>query len=225
MEKNCFGCNFKCFASENLTEDEINRLSISHLSVKFKRGDPIIVQGMFSTNVAYLKSGLAKTHIAGPHHEQIVRIIKKSNYLGLPTTVGEKVNQYSVTAITNSEVCFIDISLFKKLLRTNSDFGNQILMEMCKNEIDAYHRCANKAQKQIRGRIADLLLLFADEIFTANSFPNLLSQEEIANMVDASRESVSRVLSEFAKDGIITMSSKQIEILNQKMMIAISANG
>ena len=42
-----------------------------------------------------------------------------------------------------------------------------------------------------------------------------LSQAELANRIDTSRESVSRVLSEFDKDGIIDVKGKQIEIVNK----------
>jgi len=65
----------------------------------------LIKQGTFSTNVAYLRKGLAKVHIAGPYYEQIIRIVKAPCYLGLPVTFGDKINQYSVTAIEDAEVC------------------------------------------------------------------------------------------------------------------------
>lgn len=225
MENNCNLCIYKSLAAQKLSEEELSKLSISCLSVKFKKGDSIIKQGMFSTNVAFLKKGLAKIHITGPYHEQIVRIIKSAKYLGLPTTFGDKVNQYSVTAIDDSEVCFIDISLFRMLLRSNPDFNDQVLIELCQSELEAYNRCVNRTQKQIRGKIADVLLSFSDSIYNSDSFPLLLTQEEIGNMVDASRESVSRVLTEFAKDGIITVTAKQIEIINRKLLLLISANG
>jgi CRP/FNR family transcriptional regulator len=218
-------CIYKSLAAQKLSEEELSKLSISCLSVKFKKGDSIIKQGMFSTNVAFLKKGLAKIHITGPYHEQIVRIIKSAKYLGLPTTFGDKVNQYSVTAIDDSEVCFIDISLFRMLLRSNPDFNDQVLIELCQSELEAYNRCVNRTQKQIRGKIADVLLSFSDSIYNSDSFPLLLTQEEIGNMVDATRESVSRVLTEFAKDGIITVTAKQIEIINRKLLLLISANG
>ena len=97
------------------------RLKSFHFScalVKFRKGDSLIRQGTFSTNVAYLRSGLAKIHIAGPYHEQIVRIVKAPSYLGLPTTFGDKINQYSVTVIEAAEVCFIDIDTFRYLLKS-----------------------------------------------------------------------------------------------------------
>lgn len=225
MKTACNLCQFKSIAAQKLNGTELETLSVNCLSVKFKRGDSIIKQGMYSTNIAFLKRGLAKIHITGPYHEQIVKIVTSSRYLGLPTTFGNKVNQYSITAIDESEVCFIDISTFRMLLRTNQDFNDQILIELCQSELEAYNRCANRTQKQVRGKIADVLLDFSNNIYHSETFPFFLTQEEIGNMVDASRESVSRVMTEFAKDGIIKTSSKQIEIINHKMLTLISTNG
>jgi CRP/FNR family transcriptional regulator len=193
--------------------------------VKFHKGDPLIKQETFSTNVAYLRRGLAKVHIAGPYHEQIVRIVKSPGYLGLPTTFGDKINQYSVTAIETSEVCFIDIDTFRYLLKVNHDFSYEILLEVCRNELEVFHRCANRTQKQMRGKIADVLLEMSDRIYISDIFTLPVNQEEIGNLVDSSRESVSRVLTEFERDGIIRISGKKIEILNKKSLVMISANG
>lgn len=52
-----------------------------------------------------------------------------------------------------------------------------------------------------------------------------LNQEDLGNLVDSSRESVSRVLTEFKRDGIIRISGKKIEIKNKKSLLLISANG
>ncbi len=225
MKTTCNLCEFKSLAAQKLNNNELEKLSVNCLSVRFKRGDSIIKQGMYSTNIAFLKAGIAKIHITGPYHEQIVRIVKSSTYLGLPTTFGNKVNQYSITAIGDSEVCFIDISTFRILLRTNQDFNDQILIELCQSELEAYNRCANRTQKQVRGKIADVLLDFSNNIYQSNTFPLLLTQEEIGNMIDASRESVSRVFTEFAKDGILKITSKKIEILNRQMLTQISLKG
>jgi CRP-like cAMP-binding protein len=106
MKNECKFCTIKSKAALTLSEEEIEKLSSNCALVNFRKADPIIKQGTFSTNVAYLRSGLAKVHIAGPHHEQIVRIVKAPTYLGLPTTFGDKINQYSVTVIEKAEVCF-----------------------------------------------------------------------------------------------------------------------
>ncbi len=225
MENKCGFCNYKSVAAGKLTEKETIGLSANCLTVSFKKGDSIIKQGTYSTNVAYLKKGLVKIHIDGPYHVQVVRIVKPSNYLGLPTTFGDKINQYSVTAIEESEVCFIDISMFRNLLATNSDFSNQILIELCKGELESYQRCVNRTQKQTRGKLADVLLDFADNIYHSDTFLVTITQEDIGNLVDSSRESVSRVLAEFVKDGILNVKGKQMEIINKQMLKSISMNG
>jgi CRP-like cAMP-binding protein len=225
MKSDCKICAIKSKAATKLSDEEIEKLSFNCALVKFHKGDSLIKQGTFSTNVAYLRSGLAKIHIAGPYHEQIVRIVKAPTYLGLPTTFGDKINQYSVTVIDEAEVCFIDIHAFRGLLNSNPDFSYEIMLELCGNELEVYHKCANRTQKQIRGKIADVILEFSEKIYTSSSFTLPLTQEDIGNLVDSSRESISRVMTEFEKDGIIRFTGKKIEILNKKSLLLISANG
>ena len=185
----------------------------------------IVRQGTFSTNVAYLKSGLAKIHLEGPYYEQIVKIVKAPAYLALPTTFGDKINQYSVTVIENSEVCFIDALTFRNLLAINPDFSYEIILDLCRNELDMYNRCASRTQKQLRGKIADVLLELSERIYHSDSFRLPVGQEEIGNLIDASRESVNRVLAEFITDGIIAVSGRSLQMLNKESLKLISAKG
>lgn len=225
MRSICEICKTKSDAAKKLSDEEIKKLSFNCAVAKFKRGDPVIKQGTFSTNVAYLRRGLVKLHIAGPHKEQIVRIVKAPGYLGLPTTFGDKINQYSVTVVQEAEVCFIDINTFRYLLHMNPDFAYEIMIDICRNELEVYTRCANRTQKQIRGKIADFILEMSDRIYDSESFIAPLSQEEIGNLIDSSRESVSRIFNEFERDGIIRFSGRKIEIINKDSLALISANG
>jgi CRP-like cAMP-binding protein len=225
MKNECSICAIKSAATSKLSDKEIEDLSYNCALVNFHKGDLLIKQGTFSTNVAYLRKGLVKVHVAGPHYEQIVRIVKAPCYLGLPTTFGDKINQYSVTIIEDSEVCFIDIVAFRRLLTRNHDFTYEIMLELCRNELEVFNRCANRTQKQIRGKIADMLLEFSDKIYNSPVFKIPLTQEDLGNMVDSSRESISRVFSEFEKDGIINLSGKRVEIVNKNLMLLISLNG
>ncbi len=45
-------------------------LENNHAVVKFRKGDSIIKQGVFSTNVIFLRKGLVKIHVTGPYREQ-----------------------------------------------------------------------------------------------------------------------------------------------------------
>jgi CRP/FNR family transcriptional regulator len=143
----------------------------------------------------------------------------------MPTTFGDKINQYSVTVIEEAEVCFIDITTFRNLLRSNPDFSYEIMIDICRNELEVYYRCANRTQKQVRGKIADVLLDLSNNIYNSDTFTMPFNQEEIGNLIDSSRESVSRIFNEFEKDGLITASGKRIELKNKKSLRLISDKG
>jgi CRP/FNR family transcriptional regulator len=77
----------------------------------------------------------------------------------------------------------------------------------------------------MRGKIADVLIELSERIYNSDIFKIPLTQEDLGNLVDSSRESVSRVLTEFEKDGIIKLSGKKVEIINMQSLALISANG
>lgn len=225
MKSKCKLCSIKSKAALALRDEEIEKLSSNCALVNYHKGDSVFKQGTFSTNVAYLRKGLAKIHIAGPHHEQIARLVKAPSYLALPTTFGDKINQYSVTVVEKAEVCYIDINVFRFLLSKNPDFSYEIMIDLCRNELEVLNRCANRTQKQVRGKIADVILEMSDKIYNSNLFTLPVTQEEIGNLIDSSRESVSRVLAEFEKDELIRIKGRKLEVLNRKSLKLISANG
>lgn len=225
MSSDCTLCQFRPAAETKLNECQLKQLSDNHIVVSFRRGDSIIKQGTYSTNIIFLRKGLVKIHITGPYSEQIVKLAKPPTYLGLPTTFGAKINQYSITALDDCEVCFIDIGVFKNLLKESEHFSHEIIQALCRYELESFRRCANRTQKLTRGNLADVLLDFANNLYNSDTFVLPLSQSEIGNLIDTSRESVSRMLSELEKDGIISMQGKSLVILNKKSLELISQNG
>ena len=115
--------------------------------------------------------------------------------------------------------------MFKNILKENSDFSAYIIQELSISELESYHRCASRTQKQARGKLAEVLLRLSDLIFESDTFTLPLSQSDIGNLVDTSRESVNRLLSEFINDSIIEMKGREIKILNKKSLHIISSNG
>jgi CRP/FNR family transcriptional regulator len=112
-----------------------------------------------------------------------------------------------------------------QFVSNNSKFTYQLLAELCKNELTSYRRCINRTQKQVRGNIAENILYFANDIYHSDEFKLPLLREEFGYLIDATRESVSRVLSEFHSEKIIELNKNQIHILNKEMLEKISKNG
>ncbi|HKK62111.1 MAG TPA: helix-turn-helix domain-containing protein, partial [Bacteroidales bacterium] len=69
--------------------------------------------------------------------------------------------------------------------------------------------------RQLRGRIAFILLFFAEEVYQSETFELPVSRKEIGELIDMSTENVIRALSEFRKDEIIAIEGKTIDILDK----------
>ncbi len=221
----CLYCPFKSTAAKTLNNEELSTLGANCAQASFKKGDTIFKEGVFTSNIVYLKEGIVKLHIDGPSSEQIIQIAKGPSYLGIPTTLYQKYNQYSATAIEKVHACFIDIHTFKQFVHENGKFAYEIIIELCKNEVNLFNKCVNRVQKNIRGRVADALLFFGDEIYKCEKYLLPITRTDFGNFVASTRETVSRILTEFNADEIIDLKGKSIKILDRKRLIIISKTG
>ncbi len=221
----CKFCNLKSNATRKLNDSELDVLENNCAEANFKAGDNIIKQDALSTNVVYVKSGLVKIHIKGPSKERIMKITKAPAYLCLPSTFGDKINHFSATALEETTVCFIDVTVFKQFIYENGDFAFQIILDMSKGELQNFHNCLSNAQKQNMGRIADAILFFAKEIYNSNTFILPVSRQDLADLTGITRESASRILTDFHNEKILEIDTRKITILNEPLLKQISEKG
>lgn len=226
MKPNCTKCAFKSRVVECLTNDELNLLTENCAVVLCKAGELIIKEGSLSSHIAYIKSGLVKIHKVGPNGtDQILKIVTPGYYTGIQTILSDKFHRYSVTAIEDSEVCNIDITLFKELIIKNPEFASELILYLCKDELSYFDRFVNHFQKHINGRLADSLLYFANEIYKDDKFTLPLTRSDFATLICSTRESITRALKEFSDTKILKVDGKQIEIINKKMLEKLSHGG
>ncbi|MEA2041334.1 MAG: Crp/Fnr family transcriptional regulator [Bacteroidota bacterium] len=221
----CTDCHIFKSAQSNIIDCDFEKLKEASTNVKYKKNEIIFKENALSTNVIFLRKGIIKTHRMGPRWEQILSIIKAPTYIGLPTTFGDKVNHYSATSLIETDVCFINIDIFKTLITQNGAFSYELIIDLAQKELVHFERCMNRTQKNLTGRMGDFLISLSENIFENNTFEIPLTRAEIGNYVDTSRESVSRTLSDFNNDKIIDINGRKIKILDKKRLHAISKNG
>lgn len=225
LHHHCINCQIKSAAAKNLNSEEFKILETNSAQVNFKKGEIIFKQGALSLNVAYLRTGIVKLHMQGPSRQKILRIVKAPSYLGIPTTFGDKINQYSATAIEETSICFIDSNYFRNFIYSNGKFAFEVIEELCKNELKDYQRYTSQSQKQIPGLVAEALLCISESIYNNTRFIMPLTRTELGDMVGTSRESVCRALSEFSNEKILELKGKEINILKKELLEKISKNG
>ncbi len=225
-EIRCRDCMVKSIPAGKLSADELNMLSSNCARIAFKKGENIIKQGAFSTNIVYIKSGLVKEHMKGPNgKDEIIKITKAPAYIGVPSALGARIHQYSCTALEPTSVCFIDLHLFHELLLTNTYFSRELILGLSKDLLEHFTRCVNKTQKQLHGSLAEVLLYLSDSIYCSDSFKLSLTREELAAMIGTTRETVTRILHEYTENGLIGIQGKKINIHKKEMLQRISDAG
>ncbi len=226
MERfSCTDCRVKSPAARFLTDEQIKELGSNCVEVHFDPNEVIFKQDALSSNIIYLKEGLVKLIMKGPYRDQILKLVRAPVYLGIPTTVGDKVNHYSAIAVTKVSACFIDLNTFRKMVFENGHFAWEIIMTLCKFELQQFHRCINLMQKQLNGKLAGILLDLSKNIYQSKTFRLDLSRSELAEMLGTSRESISRLLNEFAEEGLIRLRSKEITLLDEEKLQDINKKG
>jgi CRP-like cAMP-binding protein len=226
-EINCILCQEKSCAALNLNKEELGLQLSSGYGTSYRAGELIIKEGTFTSNITYLKSGLVKEFKSGGNHseEYILQIVKEKTYLGLTSLFGDKINQFSYVALTDVKVCSINLHVFEDFIKKNGEFGYNILQSVSSDSLNNYARFTNLHFKKIYGKLADALLYFSTQIYESDTFHMHLSRNEISYLIGSSRESVSKQLNQFEKDGIISIKGKDISILKMDQLENISRVG
>jgi len=225
--QDCNTCVIRSKAADTLNAQELNILMESCAETTFNPREKIIKEGILSSHIAYLKSGLAMVSKKGVKGiDQILKIVQHGNYIGLQTVLFEKVNQFSVTALEQCVVCFIDNLSFKELISRNTQFANELLLFLCREELTYFDRFVNIHQKQINGRMADIILFFSEEINDhALTFNIPLTRSDMAALICTTRESITRAIKDLVEVKTIRVSGKEFEILDLKRLQKISQSG
>jgi len=222
----CKDCVIKSKAVEALDPEQLNLLQENCAEITFQPGEKIIKQGLLSSHIAYLKSGLAKICKNGVKDiDQILKIVQPGSYVGLQTILFEKTHQFSAVALEECVVCFIDNQSFKELINRNTKFAYELIVYLCKDELAYFNRFVNIHQKQINGRLAEAILYFADEIKKSHDFVIPLSRNDIAAMICSTRESVTRAIKDLTEINTIEVKGKHFTILNYGLLKTISEKG
>ena len=213
-----------CF--DELTESEQKLIDESKVTLTYKKGETICKQGSFASHIIYLKKGLAKIYLEGKSKNLILKITPPENLIGLPCIYdGNNVFLYSASTYIDTEVELIDIKLFKQLILQNPKFAFRIINILNENTVQTYGRFHCFTNKQMHGRVADILLCLSQRIFKTNAFNLPLTRGDLAELTGMSTESVIRVMKDFKDDGLIIFEGKDVELINFEMLIKISELG
>ena len=219
MREECEKCVIRDLNSlSSVSANELQSISRKKTSLSIQKGEVIFSEGTSLKGVYCLRNGKCKlTKLAPNGKEQIVRFIRKGELVGHRSVISNSVAHLTVTALEEMQVCFIPKNEIIELFKNNSEFSMEITKSLAEDLDEANSAIASMAQKNVRERLAESLLFF-ERIFgvDANGYISVtLTREEIANAIGTATESTIRLLSEFKKEGYISLSGKKIRLENK----------
>lgn len=212
-QSTCTQCVYRSWAFNKLTTDQLKKIDQSRHEVHYKKGEVICREGEEVQSFLYLQEGLVKLFTTEKNDkEHIISVAKPLDFIGLLSIFSNKIHIYTISAIEDSVICLVDLQLIKNLMQENGNFALDFIEKISKVADDVINTRVSISTKQLRGRIAYILLFFAEHIYGKNDYELPISRKEIAQLIDMSTENVIRILSEFRKDNIISIEGKTIKI-------------
>ncbi len=216
--------NCDCF--DLLTEEQNELIERSQVTVAYRKGEIIAKQGTFTTHILYICDGLAKVYYEDSNKSLILRIAAAGSLIGLTSLpLTQNVFQYTASAYVDTTVKLIDINIIRKLIIENGEFASSIINVLCEISIQKNGRFFCLTHRQSYGKLADIILCLAGNIFKTEKFDLSLSRKELAELSGMSTESVIRTLKNFQDDGLISIKGKTFEIINTEGLMRICQLG
>lgn len=197
---------------------DLNDLHMKKTCYFYKKGQVIFYERKRPIGIYCVHSGSIKVSRLGTEgKEQIVRIAKAGDLLGLRSLISGRTYSASATTIEDSVVCFIDKRKFYQTTIRYPEISTQIMLILSALLEEAEKKITSMAQKPVRERLAEALLTL-DSVFHSDGCPTVisLSREDLANIVGTANETVIRLLGDFKEDKLIAVKGRKIFILDKK---------
>jgi CRP-like cAMP-binding protein len=209
-----------------LTDNELQDVLENSNVVNFNKKEIIFRQNTRTSHIMFIKSGMVKIFKEGRNGRYIIlKVALPSDFLGLLSIYGGDKHHYSSSAIQDSEICFVDINVFNKILYTNGEFVSKIIHRISNDGLFIFDRLMSQSHKQLPGRIADVILYFSEVIFKNLQFEFPFTRRELAELAGTTKESFIRTLAEFKHDKIIDLEGSLVKINSMKIVKTLSELG
>ena len=210
--------NVPLFAS--LDEAHLGVLVPMILRSRFARNETIIGAGDPTDSLYIVISGRLKVMMCDEQgREVILAILGTGEFFGEMGLLDDSPRSASVVTLEPCELLSISKVDFKRTLAENSDLSLTVMRGLVKRLREADQKIGSLALMDVYGRVARLLLQMAEDVDGEKVVVKKVSKQDIAKMIGASREMVSRVMKDLQFGGYIEVRGRSI-VLRDNILLA-----
>ena len=151
-------------------------------------------------------------------HEVILSIIGPQEYFGEMGLLDDLSRSASVETLEACEMLRLSKAGFTNILKDNFELAMLIIQNLVKRLREADRKIESLALIDVYGRVARLLIDMAQNVDGKWIVEHAPAKQEIARMIGASREMVSRVVKDLQAKGLIRAEKRRIYVLDKSSM-------
>ena len=204
-----------CLFSE-LSREQIASLRLQEIDNVYKKGEILFQEGSYPKALYVVYKGIVKIHKYGVNgKEQITRLASAGDLIGYRSLLNSETYSASATAVEETKLFKIPSDAFFNLLKENPDFSMKVIQMLANDLRQSEKQVVDMAQKSVREKIAEALLLLSSKFGVnenTNALNSILTRKEIGDIAGVTTESAIRTISDFNKEQIIEIEGKRILI-------------
>lgn len=202
----------------DFAEAELSQVAATVSERRYGKHQFIVREGDPGDTFFIIVSGsVSVCRIAPDGRETILSILKEGDFFGEMSMFDSSLRSASIKTLTDVEVGAIQQEDFLLLLDRNPRIGRQLVIELSERLRAANALIAATTSQDIRARLASLLLNLADQfgeaVTNGTRITLRLTNQEMANMIGTTRETVNRTLNRFWDDRLVDMRTSHVVIV------------
>jgi CRP/FNR family transcriptional regulator len=220
FEVTCTSCNLRelCLPGGVCIEDLEQVQNIVYARRRIKRGESLFAAGDEFTAIYAIRSGTFKTSVVDAEgREQVTGFFMGGELLGMDG-IGTGRHNGTAVALEDSEICVMPYSLIESMAQEYPELQRH-LHSVLSREIVRDHGVmmllgSMRAEERLAAFLSNLSKRFVRRGYSQSDFNLRMTREEIGSYLGLKLETVSRLFSQFQKDGLIAVEQKHVRILD-----------
>jgi CRP/FNR family cyclic AMP-dependent transcriptional regulator len=201
------------------SEEQLRALAAVVQRRSASRGSIIIAAGDPTDSLYIILSGRFKVMMSDAEGKEVIlSILTAGEFFGEMGLIDDAPRSASVVAIEPCELLAITRRDFKKCMTENAEMAMGVMRGLVRRLREADRKIGSLALLDVYGRVARLLLDMAETVDGQKMVTKRLPKQDIAKMIGASREMVSRVMKDLQTGGYIEMRGSSI-VLRDTIML------
>jgi len=210
----------------DFADEEIAGIAATVTDRTYPKHDFIVREGDPGNTFFFLvKGSVSVCRIMPDGREMILAILKEGDFFGEMAMFDSSLRSASIKTLTDVEVGAIRYADFLVLLEANPRIGRSLVIALSERLRAANALIAATTQQDIRARLASLLLnlsmQFGEPVDAGTRISLRLTNQEMANMIATTRETVNRTLNRFWDEKLVDMNNAHVVIVDSDKLRAL----